>query len=390
MKIYKYISAILITSLFVACTKELPFPDVEDSPLMVINSLFSPQEGITVHVSESCHIVNQDCALNYLSNAEVKLLDENGVLLSVLEHSEDGIYNAREVTIEHGKNYQLEVNDKSSTLKNITCNTSVPMPVKAKLIGLEEAIVGGRTTWALDVEIEDDPDVENYYMLEGTFDIVGGSHSEYVSDINGYIEPHFQHFTDDPNAENSLLFTSIDFTEFGLRAVYLSDRNFNGQKYTTRVGLFDEDLVRHREVIGNIAVKSVSKDMFEYAVSLDEYRLLEANPFADPIQLYTNIEDGVGIFGGFTTTAFSQELPPSELWFDEIIVDNEGCTAPCTVTFTAVGGSKLNYFWDFGDGGTSAERVAKHTYEKSGEYMIEMNATSQNNGHVANFNIEIK
>jgi len=100
MKNYKYLSLIIIALSWSSCTKELPFPNVKDVPLMVVNSLFSP-EDLKVHVSESCHIeLKGGCTNSHITSADVRLLDNAGSLLSILVHQGDGIYIPENFNIE--------------------------------------------------------------------------------------------------------------------------------------------------------------------------------------------------------------------------------------------------------------------------------------------------
>jgi len=262
---------------------------------------------------------------------------------------------------------------------------------------VEEDIVDDRLVWAFDVEIDDDPTAENYYIINGNFDIIGGGHDNYESEINGYIEPHFSHFTDDPNAENKRLAIGNDFESYPLRNVYIPDNNFNGKKYKTRVGVMDYDLNngqdgnRNQNIVGNIIIRSVSKEMFDYMISLEELRLNTDESFAEPKQVFTNIKDGVGIFAGYTEQKHSADLPNSLYHFpNNISADNDGCTAPCTVNFSNDGGAKLNYFWDFGDGQNSNEQNVDHLYTQPGIYQINLSATRSGGSQIgASFEVTI-
>jgi hypothetical protein len=46
-------------------------------------------------------------------------------------------------------------------------------------------------------------------------------------------------------------------------------------------------------------LRSISKEYYDYQTSLNEYWNADGNPFAQPVQVFTNIENGFGIFAGF-------------------------------------------------------------------------------------------
>lgn len=374
MNNYKYI--LLSCLIIMACTSELPFPDVEDNPVLVVNSLFSPEETLIVHVSESCHIQERDCSRSYIDNAEVILKDKAGSVLSILENEGDGIYSPTDYSIVHNTEYQLEVRPLSGSLEPIETKGFVPKAVSSTFVEVEEGVINDNVAWGFDIEIDDDPSVDNYYILEGSFDIIGGSHDNFENDINGYVEPHFSHYTEDPNAENKELGVGWDFQEFPLRSVYLPDANFNGEQYKTRLWVKDDDLRRlgpSIDVVAHIKVKSVSKDMYDYAKSLDELRLSNTEVFSEPQQVFTNIENGLGVFAGYAQQEFEVELPPSQYGIPriDIVVENEECISPCVIKFSAIGGgAKLNYFWDFSDGNTANGQFVEHTFADPGTYTV--------------------
>jgi len=116
--------------------------------------------------------------------------------------------------------------------------------------------------------------------------------------------------------------------------------------------------------------------MYEYLKSLELYSLSSGNIFAEPVQIYSNMDNGLGIFGGYAQKSFTVDLPPSEYSYpSNVSTENDGCTGPCTIKFSSDGGSKLTYHWEFGDGTTSAEPNPEHTYTTSGEYQVFLNVS---------------
>ncbi|MBL7766149.1 MAG: PKD domain-containing protein [Chitinophagaceae bacterium] len=61
-----------------------------------------------------------------------------------------------------------------------------------------------------------------------------------------------------------------------------------------------------------------------------------------------------------------------------VISPNDSGCAPYTVSFTNTSVAGLNYFWDFGDGGTSTLIAPTHTYLTSGLFQVRLIATNPN------------
>ena len=372
-KLYTFLMVLIILS---SCKKELPFPDIKEDPLLVINSLFSPDSLLQVHVSESCHITDTSCEFNFISDAQVQIKDEAENILAILTHQGNGIYSPDNLSLNHQYTYKLEVTHPGK--KSITTQNQIPKEFSCNFLGKKETTYEGNVAWTFEVEINDNPEEKNYYILEGFIEILDGEHmTNYEEEQNGYLIPHTAHYTNDINTDNKTLTAGLDlsFILYPLRNVFLPDDNFNGQVYKTKFGIRDIDVYeQHLENSrAHIFVKSVSKEMYEYYKSIEKYRLFQNNIFSEPEIIYSNINEGIGIFAGYTQKEFVIDLPKSEYVMpNNIDIENGDCTGPCTVKFTTDGGSKLNYNWDFGDGSTSNEPNPEHTYTSPGEYYVNL------------------
>jgi len=376
MNLTNYLISFTLIVLCFSCRKEIPFPDADHKPLIVINSLFSPGGELNVHVSESCHIKDQNCVNNHINDADVVLKNETGVVLGDLSFSENGLYvYSGEIT--PNSKYKIEVSHADYEPKVATAENLVPKMFDCKFLGQNEGQISGTQNWIFDVEIEDDPNVENFYLLEGTIEPINGNSDDDGSgnEINGYDFPRYAHYTNDVNAENNEISAGFDIVIFPLRSIFLKDENFNGQTYQTSFGVNYLEVYQgeFEDYRAHLSIKSVSREMYEYYKSLELLRLGNGNIFAEPELIYTNVSGGLGIFSSYTENTFEIDLPVSEYrlpnWID---IENEGCQAPCAVSFSTNGGDKLNYNWIFGDGETSTEPNPEHTYNAAGTYEYEL------------------
>ena len=364
---------LLITCICFGCTKELPFPDVENNDLIVMNALINPEQGVNVHLSQSCHITDNDCEQKTLENAQIILKDEAGSTLVELTHTGNGNYTAEGFQVEHNKEYTIEAS--SAGLETITSKTKTPKPFVCTVIEKDEKNYQGHLCRTFKIEIEDNPDETNYYLIDGWVDILDGSHDYSIEiEYGSYILPHTGFLTRDVNAENNGMVAEIDVVPYPLDYIFLTDENFNGETYVLEFGLYDEDLrwQEDSEFDAHIKVKSVSKELYDYYKSVTSFKLKDGNPFGEPPIVFSNIEKGVGIFGGFTQNEFIETLPETGFWFprEDFAVENNGCTGPCTVKFSVDMGDQLTPIWDFGDGNTSSEKNPEHEYQNPGEYQV--------------------
>ncbi len=370
------ISLFILIFVFLGCKKELPYPDVEKKDLIVVNGLLNPNNDPIIHLSQTCHITELDCEQHSLLNAQVFLKDESGNSLVELLHSENGIYVADDFQVNSNKQYSIEV--ASTGLETVTAKTTTPNSFNCHLIGKNEEIYQKYICRTFKIEIEDNPNEANYYLINGWVDILNGQHSDDQEfESNGYIFPHTGFLTRDVNAENNTMIAGLDIIPYPLDFIFLKDENFNGQTYELEFGLHDFDLSFDPdwELEAHIYVKSVNKEVYDYFKSITNYKLTRGNPFSEPHQIFSNIENGVGIFGGITQHEIIEPLPQTEFWLPfngDFIAENEGCTGPCTVQFNVEMGNGINQFWDFGDGNTSTEKNPEHEYQNSGEFIVSL------------------
>ncbi len=141
---------------------------------------------------------------------------------------------------------------------------------------------------------------------------------EQFQDIYGEHEGIVSHFTDDPTGDNYYRFEMhrmvdsstadaneihscsgaefVPITEIG-RTIY-SAVNQNGLPMSFVI----EPAYKHKQGdIAYIFLQSCDKNMFDFYSKLDDQRLAQSNPFAEPVFINTNqFTDAVGVFGSYS------------------------------------------------------------------------------------------
>lgn len=319
------------------------------------------------------------------------LKDESDNVLVELINTSSGNYRAENFQIENDKTYRIEASVAGK--ETVTSETKIPKALISTFVEQDEQIYQDYLCRTFKIEIDDNPDEKNYYLVDGWYDILNGEHMDYQEEVNGYEIPHFGILTKDVNAENNSMSSTIDIIPYPLDFVFLTDENFNGEKYVLEFEISDNDITDKwdLEIKANLSVKSVNKELYEYYKSISMYKLSKGNPFGEPQPIFSNIDQGIGIFGGFTENEYKIDLLPTEFWFNsDFTIENDGCTAPCTVKFSAEMGDKVNFSWDFGDGNTSTEKNPEHTFELSGQYDVSLTFPLHNGSSQTTYGIIIK
>jgi hypothetical protein len=301
---------LIIGILLASCqlTVEVDVPD--DPPKLVVTSLFSPDSVWQINVSASAPILSQ-FPPSLLYEPLPVLRDENGILIPLTKGARNtgpanigGGWNFQASTSpEPGKSYTLEV----SALKHPTVFASsvTPLPVEILDAVLDSASMvfndDNQIVIPLEFTFQDPPGIGDYYyplmLLKQAYpqrDQITGDTVWYEFETTVMMRPEE---------------TSAGFLDFGELVDVINDNNFDGQIHHTvkrYLTLYTSPGFGpgfgHGKILGMRLVLSHSKEeYFKYFRSNRLQSATQGNPFAQPVQVYTNIQNGLGIFAGYTT-----------------------------------------------------------------------------------------
>ena len=88
----------------------------------------------------------------------------------------------------------------------------------------------------------------------------------------------------------------------------LKDQNFEGENYALTFSVINYAELKEMELFGEIRLVNTSEAYFNYLTSFNMYQRTINNPFATPVQVYSNINNGMGIFAGGTLTSWDVQF----------------------------------------------------------------------------------
>jgi len=284
-KLYLVLTLLII---LIACEKTV-YIDIPDKGRMItINSLFNPDSLLKVNVSKSCYILDND--IQAIENATVEIY-ENGNLINTLPYLNNGLYKSTQQKPTSGDAYKIKV-----TVPGMgTAETESYIPPETNIISIDTALVTRiddegykREYLEFRVKFKDNPDENNYYILAPK-EMYIYSYDDYEGDpiITDTMQYTIGYESNDPSIVEDLWGTGMLF----------NDNLFNGNTYefvfSTENYFYDTKSIC-------IKLKSISEGYFKYLATC--YKHMEANwdPFMEKISVYTNVEGGVGIFGGYS------------------------------------------------------------------------------------------
>jgi hypothetical protein len=301
---------ILIISL-TACTEKIELPVPQAKPMPVLNSLIQPDSLITVYLSLSTPVLS-DSDTETIQEATVKLFI-NGEYSETLNQISPGVFQTNQ-TAEIGKEYMLRAEIPAfETLKAVT---HIPEPAEITDGTFERRVIYvARQSQYMDIaelSFIDPQEVENYYQ------------------IAFYTSHYFYTYETDPITGEEIIVDSVQTVRYSKYInsndpiiVNEGDMDFYPMPGSTESLVFSDELMKNENQITFILqarpialLRSISKDYYLFEKSRIRQRanleILNYNPanfffVNNPVDLYSNVENGLGIFAGYSETHYELE-----------------------------------------------------------------------------------
>ena len=273
---------------------------IDDFPLrpskLVLNCYFNPDSTWKFQVSKSLSVLD-NANLKLIDNATLLLFEEDIFLDSILNPDEDGFYRFAMLP-KPGKNYIIEVTSPDYQEK-LSASDGLPVPVpitKTKVSIIDSSFYGdiyysyGYLSGNFEISLNDPGENINYYQFKVySYDSV----FNYIEEI-----PEFEHLV-----KRSLLVSSDDpvlssHNNYNNQLLF-EDRMFNGKEISLRINFEDFNPRRGKKYY--LELLSLSRAGYLYRKTIDEYEMARNDPFAEPVMIYSNIQNGFGIFSGYSS-----------------------------------------------------------------------------------------
>ena len=264
-------------------------------PKLVLNSAISTDSALTINLSRTFNIFDDESDKNlpFIDGANVGFF-ENGNWLFDLENLGYGYYAKPGFYPETGKDYSVEASYKGFT--SIASKTVIPPAVPILDFDTTELLVEyeyyGKETWYIGhIKYKDPAGIGNDYQLTCRIWARDGNGGKIWSDNYLWIPETEDHLFYD-NAYGNLLWNDkfSDGKEVDIRFVFFNiyDNKSSGFVESDTLGFV-------------FSFQALNNDYYTYLKSLNIYYDTGGgeDPFSEPVVIYSNIENGYGIFGGF-------------------------------------------------------------------------------------------
>ena len=301
--LYFFILSVFFASCDIVVDLDIP----EHKRVLVVNSILTTDSMINTSISHSVGAFDAS-SISYVNNATVEVY-EDGVLLgnmdeqASLTHDSSGeldstyVYNFNQKPVA-GKIYSYEI--VHPDYEAVRASTTVPAAVKLNIN---------------DVTLLSEQDYEKHYRVRFSFNDASEDNFYRLRLRNPNRYSGFDYFeSNDASMISSAGIQSDGATFYGDEALF-DDEMFNGTEKEISIDLFDYKSFWFEEegieVQFILELTSVSESYYTYIRSLRaHYNNQDQFIFAgEPVQVFTNIENGLGVLGSMSVDTVLLELP---------------------------------------------------------------------------------
>lgn len=281
--------------LCVACEEPVSLDIESVAPKIVVNGTFTPNHPFQITLSKNEALLSND-STEFINNAKVQILDAQGGLLRELNYQENTAipsYGFPGFQPQAQKIYQLAIEIPGYPM--IYATSSAPNSVPIQSIKTEEITSAPNTSLysiKINASILDPQGEQNYYHLQLYYQQIASRSSS--NGLVGKPESFIPIPIRSANSENSTVIADVN-----KNGVLFSDDALDGEQINLQFqAVLDREYTgENPQIVGEL--RTISKDYYQYYTSLTRQLENKDRPFAEPVIVFNNIENGLGIFAGF-------------------------------------------------------------------------------------------
>jgi len=296
----------LLVLLCISCSNDFSSETETTLKKIVLNSVFTPGETMSIHLTTTKKILDPNSDFLDIVSADVEVLDHASGEVFRMNHIGDGHYESDEFRPYFGREYSVTAH--AAGFESVSATSKVPVQAFVTQTdvyqGSEFFEVNGVTKRELFVNLEfnSESTETQYYVWEIIDDEAAAPSTDF--DFGDVADGPVLLYSEDSNTESVLADESFQ------TRVFLTDDGSQGTLASSFVTLtepvaafqFGDVTDPDADVLLKVRVMTVSKDLYDYYRSIEIYRLRgEVNSsITQPVEVYSNIDGGLGIFAGLT------------------------------------------------------------------------------------------
>lgn len=277
-------------------------PDLPDhTPRLVIKAFFTPDRGWAASVSRSAGILDPSPGSERLvTAANVELLSDGRVIDRLPFLQGERVY-ASEKPLQAGRSYSLRVS--APGFETVHASDILPEMIPTSVVSYHletsdsdhgELGVIEITDLLIKLQIQDPPDEENWYQIRVIAPDRRGRYDKHFSTRDASIVTDNR--IEDPVLEGVEPFVGTE--------PFFKDVLFDGESHEIELSLTHFEIESSQERKIWLQIRHISEVYYRHLRSALLQKTTDDNPFAEPVRIYSNIENGYGIFAGYSVRTF--------------------------------------------------------------------------------------
>jgi hypothetical protein len=283
----KKIIVAIFCFVFLGCQLTVDIDVPFEKAQLTLNSLFSPDSVWKVQLNLNRHVLDSK-PFAAVDDATVSIL-ENEIPIETLVSKGNGVYRSISKPI-GGKNYTIKV--ATDHYGSVQSTASLPSPIQnLQAIFHEPQQADHGLESIIDIKFDDRPGERNYYKITAFGDAYYVSRNKLIAKTTVPLGLKVVGISDDGSESRS-------------DEIIFSDLLFDGQTHQMSLQT-GQWFSRYSNL--TVSVWSISEEYYNYKQTLQLQSDTRDNPFAQPVNVFNNIEGGFGFFGGYVRSNVSTD-----------------------------------------------------------------------------------
>ncbi len=309
MRKIKYL-LVLFTILFVTACEKTVYFEVETVPnKLVLNAFIQPDTNNIAIIALSLDPLAVGFESVRVTDATIQI-NKNGELAGTYNHDIDGIYSISDAILNASPNDVFDITVSAPGRETVTASTTIPSSVTIDEIAIIDTVLINVSYSAIDPD--GNPIIIDslipYFSIKFTFtDPIGADFYTLQVDYKDAYSESFACFsTNDPTFTVNNDFNFGNENEDGSTTlcdeVLFSDVTFDGQQKSIVVNLYAISGEFFDDPRFEFTLTHVAESVYQYRTTAQIQANTGDNPFGEPVIVYSNINNGFGIFGGLSVS----------------------------------------------------------------------------------------
>ncbi|MDD2247099.1 MAG: DUF4249 domain-containing protein [Proteiniphilum sp.] len=315
----------IVTIFLMSCEKYIDFKETISDPLLVLNATLTPDSMVSIQLTQSQFVLGEFKPFPTVRDADVTIF-VNGEMKEKLIHRSDGIYMGEYSPVPKD---EIKVKVIVDGYNRIFSQTVIP---HKPIITVTDSTVSTRTvvanetvyrTLKLQLKLNDTFNEENYYYIKGVRNYYCEDKLLLSLPISLDLSSVLKNNVIDEDIFNEIIGNDLDKNR---SANLFSDLLIDGENILFDFHLSDiigsttsvngDELDDDMSIEYIIEIGEISVELYHYLISVNKALVNEDMPFFEPFRVYTNIENGIGIFGSYNSYRLKTRFKTKFLPYD--------------------------------------------------------------------------